>query len=419
MSTHKKKKVRFKPRFFVIVGILAILVVLLVVKLVSGLTGGSEEEKKRAPKPQSKNVEVNVTIAGDLVIHAPVFESMRKGESFDFTPCFKYVKKYIEPADAAICTFEGSLVSSNFTGYPMFRTPEKLAADIHSAGFDLMTVTSNHAVDGGAAGFDSTIKAVKKAGLIPSGGQLKDDDPDYAMIKVKNGVKIAFISYSYNDGTPETPALNGNVLPEEMVKRCNTFSMKDKKGAVKDAARIEKEARKAGADIVILSLHWGEEYQTHSNADQQKLAQMYVDGTTCDLIVGSHPHVVQEYDLLKSKDGKRKVPCFYAIGNLLSNQRRELVYGDKHVEEGVITMFRFDYDKGLKKLNDIGIDVVPYWVNLYYGDTAHYDIVPLIGRYKENKSLVDSGNTSLAADAKKEIKRILNQDYDLYKELKK
>ena len=297
--------------------------------------------------------------------------------------------------------------------------PEKLAADIHSAGFDLMTVTSNHAADAGAAGFNSTIKAVKKAGLIPSGGQLKDDDPDYAMTKTKDGVKIAFISYSYNDGTPETPALNGNVLPEEMVKKCNTFSMKDKKGAVKDAARIEKEARKAGADIVILSLHWGEEYQTHSNADQQKLAQMYVDGTTCDLIVGSHPHVVQEYDLLKSKDGKRKVPCFYAIGNLLSNQRRELVYGDKHVEEGVITMFRFDYDTGLKKLNDIGIDIVPYWVNLYYGDTAHYDIVPLIGKYKENKSLIDSGNASLAADAKKEIKRILNQDYDLYKELKK
>ena len=213
MSARKKKKVRFKPRFFVIVGILAILVVLLVVKLVSGLTGGSGEEKKQAPKPQSKKVEVNVTIAGDLVIHAPVFEGMRKGDSFDFTPCFKYVKKYIEPADAAICTFEGSLVKSNFTGYPMFRTPEKLAADIHSAGFDLMTVTSNHAADAGAAGFNSTIKAVKKAGLIPSGGQLKDDDPDYAMTKTKDGVKIAFISYSYNDGTPETPALNGNVLP--------------------------------------------------------------------------------------------------------------------------------------------------------------------------------------------------------------
>ena len=75
--------------------------------------------------------------------------------------------------------------------------------------------------------------------------------------------------------------------------------------------------------------------------------------------------------------------------------------------------------EGLKKLNDIGIDIVPYWVNLYYGDTAHYDIVPLIGKYKENKSLIDSGNASLAADAKKEIKRILNQDYDLYKELKK
>jgi poly-gamma-glutamate synthesis protein (capsule biosynthesis protein) len=167
-------------------------------------------------------------------------------------------------------------------------------------------------------------------------------------------------------------------------------------------------------------MHWGEEYQTHSNKDQQKLAQMYVDGTTCDLIVGSHPHVVQEFNMLKYKDGKRKVPCFFAIGNLLTNQRRELVYGDMHVEEGVITMFRFDYDAGLKKLNDIGIDTVPYWVDLYYdGNGTHYDIVPLVGKYKKNESLQNSGNTALATEAKKEIRRILNQDYDLDKEQKR
>jgi poly-gamma-glutamate synthesis protein (capsule biosynthesis protein) len=211
----KKKKVRLKPRFYVIMAVVALLVLLLVVKLIGGLFGGSDESKK-AEEPKSKKVEINVTMAGDLVIHAPVFEGMRKGKSFDFTPCFKYVKKYIEPADAAICTFEGSLVSHDFTGYPMFRTPKKLAKDIKSVGFDLMTVTSNHAVDGGTAGFDSTIKATEKAGLIPSGGQLSEKDPDYAMIEVKDGVKIAFISYSYNDGTPKTPALNGNILPKDM-----------------------------------------------------------------------------------------------------------------------------------------------------------------------------------------------------------
>lgn len=413
----KKKKVRFKPRFFVIVAVTLLLIFLLIFKLAGSSPGTPEtsdsEKKKAAPVTEGKKVELNVTFAGDLVIHQPVFDAMYTGNGYDFTPCFKYVKKYIEPSDAAICTFEGSLVSSDFTGYPMFRTPKKLANDIRSVGFDLMTVTSNHAVDGGVAGFDSTLKATKGAGLIPSGGQFKDDDPDYAMIKTKDGVKVAFISYSYNDGTPENPALNGNPLPPEMVKRCNTFSMADKEGAVADAARIEKEARKAGADMVMISLHWGEEYQLHSNEDQQKLAQMLTDGTTCDVIVGSHPHVVQEYRTLKSKDGKREVPCYFAIGNLLTNQRRELMGGDIHPEEGVIVAFNIKYDTGKKKIESISQKRIPYWVNLYYGERTYYYIVPLVGDYQNNESLVASGNAGLAKEAKGEIERILNQDEKL------
>ena len=231
------------------------------------------------------------------------------------------------------------------------------------------------------------------------------------MADAKDGTKVAFISYSYSDGSVKNPALNGNILPEDMVKRCNTFTMKDRKGAVKDAARIEKEARKAGADVVIISMHWGEEYQTHSNDEQQKLAQMLVDGTTCDIIVGSHPHVIQEYSLLKAKDGKREVPCFFAIGNLLSNQRRELLGGDIHVEEGVITQFTIDYDTGTKEVENIKTKRVPYWVNLWSGSGGtHYDIVPLVGNYKSNPSLTESGNVSLAAEAKREINRILDAD---------
>lgn len=413
MSNYKsKKKVKLKPRFFVITAIVLLLIIMLLYKLISGLAGSSSEESnKEEPKETGKKVELDVTVAGDLVIHAPVFEAMKTGKGYDFKPCFKYVKKYIEPADAAICTFEGSLVGSDFTGYPMFRTPKKLAKDIKDVGFDLMTITSNHAADAGTKGFDSTYKATKDAGLIPSGGQEKDDDPDYAMIKAKDGVKIAFISYSYSDGSVKTPALNGNPLPDDMVNRCNTFTMKDKKGAVKDAKRIEKEARKAGADIVIISMHWGEEYQVHSNEDQQKLAQMLVDGTTCDILVGSHPHVIQEFNELKSKDGKRTVPCFFAIGNLLTNQRREYFGGDLHVEEGVIAMFKIKYDTGKKKVEKLETKRIPYWVNLYSGSGGtHYDIVPLVGKFTQNKSLTESGNVGPAKEARKEIDRILDAD---------
>ena len=413
-SNRNGKRIKLKPRFFVIMGVLVILAALLIFKIVSGIAGSSSdsndkqaEESKPAPVAP-KIVDVKVTAAGDSMTHVPVLDAARQDKGYDFTPTFKYIKNYIEEADVAFCTFEGSFVDSDFSGYPLFRSPKKLAKDLKAVGFDVLNVTSNHAVDGGDEGFNSTIKATKDAGLIVSGAQEKKEDPDYAMVE-KDGVKVAIISYCYSDGSVEQPALNGSPLSEDVAARCNTFNMKDKEGAAKDAARVEEEARKAGAGIVILHMHWGDEYQTHSNEEQQKLAQMFVDGTTCDVIVGSHPHVVQEYSLIKSADGKRSVPCYFAIGNMISNQRRELLGGDVHVEEGVMVQFDFKYDANEKKLTEIKETRIPYWSDKYYNDNGKpkFRLIPLVGDFSGNEALNVSGHTDLATQAKKGLEQIL------------
>lgn len=384
-------------------------------KVFGALGGGTADksEKKAEQKKETRGtIELSITVAGDNVIHEPVFSAANRGETYDFKPPFRFIKKYIEDADAAICTFEGSLVNSNFTGYPAFRTPKVFAKDMQELGFDAMSITSNHALDGGEDGFNSTVTETKKAGLEPSGGQLSADDPDYALVE-KDNKKIAFISYSYSDGTPDAPALNGAPVTGDMVDKVNTFSDKDKQTAVNHAKKTEKAARKAGADVVVIIMHWGVEYENTANDNQKKLAQMMVDETKCDIIVGSHPHVVQQFSMLKSKDGEREVPCFYAIGNLLSNQRRDLVYNNPRVEEGVLALFKVKFNDDEKKVEDIEVRHVPYWVNKFYSAKTGreaYAIVPLTKGYEKNETLVNAGTVDLAKTAASNIYKTLGKD---------
>ena len=405
----RRKKYRFKPRFFVIIGVLAMIVVLFGACHLGGGgddSSGSSDSGKKAKTEEEKVVTVNVTCAGDIIGHSPLVEACRTDDGYDFTPCFRYIKDIISEADASICTFEGSMTEPPYSGYPLFRSPKDLATSVKKVGFTTIDIASNHSADNGKEGFDSTIKTCKDAGLIIAGEQENEGDPKYAMVKTDKGVNVAFVHYTYNDGSVEQPTVNGIPLDESMAARCNTLYMGDKEGSVKNIAAVCKAARDAGADIVVVGFHWGEEYQLTSNNDQQELAQMVVDGTDCDIIFGSHPHVPQQYEMLKSADGSREVPCYYALGNLLSNQRVENI-GNSAVEEGVIVRFDIEYDKEKKEVKSIRMKDIPYWVDLYGNK---YRIVPLTGDYSANDTLKASGHLSNAQAAEKSLYDILGKD---------
>ena len=403
MTAKKRKHYKLKPRFFVIIGVLALIVVLLVSCAVKV---GDDDGGKKAKTEEEQVVDIDIITAGDIIGHTPMVEGARTDDGgYDFTPSFRYVTDRLKAADASICTFEGAMTDPPYQGYPTFRTPKALAESLKKAGFTAIDVASNHSADSGRSGFDSTIETCKKAGLAVAGSQESEDDPKYAMVESDKGVKIAFVHFTYNDGSAEQPTVNGIPLDESMQKRCNTFLMSDKETSVKDIKAVCDAAREAGADIVLVGFHWGEEYQIPANKDQQELAQMVADGTDCDIIFGSHPHVPQQYELLKAEDG-RKVPCYYALGNLLSNQRRESL-GNPAVEEGVIVDFKIKYDKGKKEVKSIEEEDIPYWVDLY---GSRYRIIPLTGDYTSNETLKASGHTQLAQSAEKSVYDILGKD---------
>jgi poly-gamma-glutamate synthesis protein (capsule biosynthesis protein) len=168
-----------------------------------------------------------------------------------------------------------------------------------------MLTANNHAADRGAAGIRRTIKTIENRNLRFAGTYYDKAQRDsiYPLMLEKCGLKIALLNYTY--GT------NGNV-----VSKPNIVNMIDTSLIIKD---INK-AKELKADITVACVHWGEEYFTKSNSAQQKLARLLVRNGV-DLIIGGHPHVVQEAELIENQDSII-VPVFYSLGNSISNQRK-------------------------------------------------------------------------------------------------
>jgi len=408
MRKDRHKKVRFKKRFFIIIIVIAAVVFAFGRFGLPMIKGGSTAEQQASNK-----VNISVSCAGDLVMHGPVLDAAKTKNGYDFTQSFRYLDPYIKDADMSFCSLEAPLVKSGYTGYPVFRSPDDLAYDLKDVGFDTVLTSSNHTNDAGERGIFRTIRVLKKAGLKVAGSRAKADDPRYSITSV-NGVKVAIVSYVYGGGNADNRDLNGNKMTAKARECVNSFGYNTFNKDIKQIKATVKAARKAGAGVVIMYYHWGNEYQTHSSAAQEKIARQTVKDTDVDVIVGSHPHVPQEKTVIakKNSEGKtvKKVTVYYAMGNLLSNQRREWMDGDVHTEEGYIVRLNIKYDKGKKKLVSLKSTTMPYWVDMAGSGPKKYTVIPLDKNYKNNKELSNSGNLGRATQAKKNINKILGSD---------
>ncbi len=249
---------------------------------------------------------VTLIFAGDIMGHSPQFQAAydTQTKTYDYKVCFENVKPYIESADIAVANLEVTLAGPPYSGYPNFSSPDALLDALKYAGYDVMLTANNHVLDRGKPGFERTLKILSDKEMKFVGSYLNQQQRDtlYPLIIDTHGLKIAFLNYTYgtNGYKPLSPTIV-NVIDTNQIK--------------KDI----KKARSKSADIVVMTVHWGTEYQTKAGIEQQKLAKLFVrEGV--DLIIGSHPHVVQNAELLEI-DSTWKVPVFYSLGNSISNQR--------------------------------------------------------------------------------------------------
>lgn len=250
---------------------------------------------------------LRIVFAGDLMGHDPQIKAARQPDSsYDYTPCFRYVKDFVQSADMAILNLEVTLAGRPYKGYPRFSSPDTLAACARDAGFDIMTTANNHCMDRGRKGLLRTLQVLDSFG-IPHLGTYRESvhhDSEHPLMVEKNGIRLALLCYTY--GT------NGIAVPSPLV-----VNMIDTTAMTRDL----RVARERGAEFVIALIHWGVEYATRNNAEQEKTGRWLLEHG-CDAVIGGHPHVVQNLTLDAIPENDRYPELVvYSMGNLVSNQR--------------------------------------------------------------------------------------------------
>ena len=267
---------------------------------------------------------VSIVLIGDVMMHGPqsrdafrVYSETHPAanrdnpDHYDFSTFFMHLKDRFTAADLAICNMEFPLGGAPFTGYPAFSAPDSYPDYIASCGFDVMLTANNHILDKGSAGLRRTIRVYDaleaSTGIIYTGvsKDSADDEARYPAIVMVKGVKFAILNFTYG-----TNSGSDSRWPKVNVMR------KD------DIAKAIDRAKAQQADIIMAIPHWGIEYQHRHNAQQGEMAR-WLAAQGVDLIVGHHPHVVQDYELLTVTDDDgttREVPVLYSLGNAVSNQ---------------------------------------------------------------------------------------------------
>ena len=273
-----------------------------------------DKEENVNSKEKKEDVNIRMAVIGDIMCHNSQYKDAydSKTNTYDFSYVFKDIKEYINSADIAIGNLETTFAGKErgYSNYPRFNTPEQLAQNLKDFGIDVVSTANNHCMDTNYTGLVSTLKYLDEAGIAHTGTNETAEKQDDVLVKDVNGIKIAFLSFTY--GT------NGIAIPSDKSFAVNLI----------DQDLILKQielAKEKNPDLICASMHWGIEYQLKQNSEQEKLKDLLFNNGV-DIILGSHPHVLQpmEKQTITSEDGTLK-DCFviYSLGNFMSGQTKE------------------------------------------------------------------------------------------------
>lgn len=260
---------------------------------------------------------VTLLFMGDIMGHDEQIWSAedRVNHTYNYDEVFSHIEPLISEADIAIANFEVTLAGPPYKGYPQFSSPPAIAAACKKAGIDCLVTANNHAADRSVKGIEETIFRLDSLGIPHTGTFLNQASRDslQPLILRKNGISIALLNYTYGTNGIKVPwPVIVNTLDKDMVTR-----------------DIEK-AQNLNPDFIILFLHWGTEYDTVPSKVQTDLAR-YFFSKGADLIIGSHPHVLQKMVWLKNDTLPGNKAVVYSLGNFVTNQRKSKTDGGSMV----------------------------------------------------------------------------------------
>lgn len=301
------------------------------------------EIQKSEPPPSS----VSFSIVGDIMVHSWQLKTAYRPQDdlYDFTAVFSPVKELLSAADFTVGNLETTLPGDQkeYAGYPLFGAPDALVTALKAAGFKLLTTANNHCLDKGKKGLERTIKTLDQQGLLHLGTYVSREEYESRrpLVLEKNGITMALLAYTYGtNGIPPPPGVVVDLIDKCQIA-CDLASAREKR-----------------PDIIMVFFHFGEEYQRTPNDFQKELAALaFWEGA--DIIVGSHPHVLQPFELkeIPDKFGITKPRlAAYSLGNFVSSQPW------RYTDGGIIFNFTLSRDPSAGAVRIEKINYVPVWV---------------------------------------------------------
>ena len=327
---------------------------------------------------EKEDIKVSMSVIGDIMCHNSQYNDAYKNGEYDFSYVFDDIKEHIETADLAIGNLETTFAGKDrgYASYPTFNTPEILAQDLKELGIDVVSTANNHSLDTGYKGIESTIDYLDEAGILHTGTYKSVEDQENIVIKEVNGLKFAFLAYTY--GTNGIPVPSGrenciNLIDKELIKRHLDL------------------AKNLKPDVICVNMHWGIEYQNSPNAEQEELANFLFENGV-DIILGSHPHVLQKMEskeILLSNGELKNGFVIYSLGNFMSGQTKA------NTRNSIILKLDIIKDGSTGNLRFENIDYIPIYTYTYpnFKNYKVLDIRKAIQNYEDGTNSLISRNT--------------------------
>ncbi len=251
---------------------------------------------------------VSLLFIGDIMGHDEQIWSAenRTDHTYDYNEVFRYIKPVLSESDIVVANFEVTLAGPPYKGYPRFSSPASLADACKNSGIGYLVTANNHSADRGKQGIIKTIMRLDSLGIPHTGtfvSQRSRDSLSPFIIRKKD-ISVAILNYTFST--------NGIAVPHPVI-----VNMLEKDLVINDIAN----ARNKKPDMLVLFLHWGKEYDTIPSSYQVDMARLFLSAGA-DIVIGSHPHVLQKMVMLRDSIKGRDNIVVYSLGNFITNQRK-------------------------------------------------------------------------------------------------
>ncbi|WP_195947709.1 CapA family protein [Paraclostridium bifermentans] len=388
--TSKKRKLKNKKSKIIIISAISLCLFFIMSFLAVNIFKGKVFEINATKIANDDSSVKNVTISaiGDIMAHDDQLKAQfdKDTNTYSFDNNFKYVKPYISKSDLAIGNLETTLAGpkAKYSSFPKFNSPDELADAIKDSGVDIVSTINNHTYDRGSDGVYRTLDVLNSKDIEHVGTQKNDEDENF-LIKDVDGVKLGITAYSYGQVYGSTTALNGLNIDYNDLNNLNIFNSSYVDIAFNEIKDTLDVMNNKESDLQVVILHWGDEYTRQPNEFQKELAKKLCDYGV-DIIIGSHPHMVQPIEMIKSDENDNETLVIYSLGNFLSNQRNEIL-NKKYTEDGVIANIGISKNLNTGETKISNVEYIPTWVNKYNNKNGKltYEIIPLINEKQFSK----------------------------------